>query len=322
MISQEKLITVIIPCYNVEKYLARCLNSLINQSYKNLEILIINDGSSDDSLAIAKKFAAQDQRITIYSKENGGLSSARNFGIQKAKGEYLSFIDSDDFIDPKFYEILYKNIITDNYLLSICDFANVYEEIDSYPVTYTKAYQLSTEKIIAEVLAAKKFSVSACNKLYHKSLFQDLKFEEGKIAEDAFIMIKLMAKCPQVIVTDSKLYIYCHRKNSITTSKFSLKYLDVIEAYQLNYQFIQSNFPNLIQLANMRRIWSHFYVLDRLYPVYQNYPQLEKELISFLKTNSFNILTYPQFNLTRKLSFIALLIHKNLYYLILRSLKK
>ena len=103
-------ISIIVPVYNTEKYLSKCLNSLIKQTYKDIEIIVVNDGSKDKSLEIAKKFAKQDNRIKVFNKENGGLSSARNFGIEKASGEYIGFVDSDDYIKENMFEILYNMI--------------------------------------------------------------------------------------------------------------------------------------------------------------------------------------------------------------------
>ena len=113
-------ISIIVPVYNTEKYLSKCLNSLIKQTYKDIEIIVVNDGSKDKSLEIAKKIAKQDNRIKVFNKENGGLSSARNFGIEKASGEYIGFVDSDDYIKENMFEILYNMIKEANAKIAIC----------------------------------------------------------------------------------------------------------------------------------------------------------------------------------------------------------
>ena len=163
-------------------------------------------------------------------------------------------------------------------------------------------------------MAAKGFTVMAPTKLYKRSLFDDLNFELGKIAEDAFIMIRLLAKCQRVVATDAKLYYYMHRPNSITTQKFSLKYLNVIEAYQQNYEIIKRDYPDLLPVAMTRLYWAHFYVYDRLLldSDYQD-DSLKKRLRSYLTDHFWQIMRDPLFTKGRKLSMLALQISPALY---------
>ena len=164
------------------------------------------------------------------------------------------------------------------------------------------------------VMEAKILSVTAVNKLYKKSLFSELKFEIGKIAEDAFIMIKLLDKCNKIVATNEKKYYYVHRENSITTQKFSLKFLNVIEAYEQNKEIILEKYPELKEVAQMRMNWAYFYVLDRLLLDKEyNDKKLENKLISYLKDHSKGILTDSLFTKRRKIGFVALLLNRNLY---------
>ena len=164
------------------------------------------------------------------------------------------------------------------------------------------------------VMEAKILSVTAVNKLYRKSLFSDLKFEVGKIAEDAFIMVKLLDKCKKIVATNEKKYYYVHRENSITTQKFSTKFLNVIEAYEQNRNIILEKYPKLKDVAQTRMSWAYFYVLDRLL-LDDNYndKELENNLISYLKDHRKDILNDPLFTKGRKIGFIALLLNRNLY---------
>ncbi len=307
-------ISVIVPVYNVEQYLERCVDSIINQTYTNLEIILVNDGSTDNSGKLCDELAKKDERIRVIHKENGGLSDARNRGIDEAESDLVGFIDSDDYIDSDMYEVLLKNLNDTDADLSMCALYDVYNNTPEAQVTNKETWKLSSEQAIKMVMEAKILSVTAVNKLYRKSLFTDLKFEVGKIAEDAFIMIKLLDKCEKIVATNEKKYYYVHRENSITTQKFSTKFLNVIEAYEQNSNIILEKYPKLKDVAQTRMNWAYFYVLDRLL-LDDNYndKELENKLISYLKNHHKDILNDPLFTKGRKIGFIALLLSRNLY---------
>lgn len=307
-------ISVIVPVYNVEQYLERCVDSIINQTYTNLEIILVNDGSTDNSGKLCDELAKKDERIRVIHKENGGLSDARNRGIDEAKSELVGFIDSDDYIDSDMYEVLLENLNDTDADLSMCALYDVYNNTPEEQVTNKEIWELSSEQAIKMVMEAKILSVTAVNKLYRKSLFSDLKFEVGKIAEDAFIMIKLLDKCEKIVATNEKKYYYVHRENSITTQKFSTKFLNVIEAYEQNSNIILEKYPKLKDVAQTRMNWAYFYVLDRLL-LDDNYndKELENKLISYLKNHRKDILNDSLFTKGRKIGFIALLLNRNLY---------
>ena len=279
-------ISVIVPVYNVEQYLERCVDSIISQTYTNLEIILVNDGSTDNSGKLCDELAKKDERIRVIHKENGGLSDARNRGIDEAESDLVGFIDSDDYIDSDMYEVLLKNLNNTDADLSMCALYDVYNNTPEAQVTNKETWKLSSEQAIKMVMEAKILSVTAVNKLYRKSLFTDLKFEVGKIAEDAFIMIKLLDKCEKIVATNEKKYYYVHRENSITTQKFSTKFLNVIEAYEQNSNIILEKYPKLKDVAQTRMNWAYFYVLDRLLlDDNYNYKELENKLISYLKNH-------------------------------------
>ena len=307
-------ISVIVPVYNVEQYLERCVDSIINQTYTNLEIILVNDGSTDNSGKLCDELAKKDERIRVIHKENGGLSDARNRGIDESESDLVGFIDSDDYIDSDMYEVLLKNLNDTDADLSMCALYDVYNNTPEVQVTNKETWKLSSEQAIKMVMEAKILSVTAVNKLYRKSLFIDLKFEVGKIAEDAFIMIKLLDKCEKIVATNEKKYYYVHRENSITTQKFSTKFLNVIEAYEQNSNIISEKYPKLKDVAQTRMNWAYFYVLDRLL-LDDNYndKELENKLISYLKNYRKDILNDPLFTKGRKIGFIALLLSRNLY---------
>ena len=316
----DEKISVIVPVYNVEQYLERCVDSIINQTYKNLEIILVNDGSTDNSGQLCDELARKDDRIRVVHKKNGGLSDARNVGIDEAEAELVGFIDSDDYIDEDMYEVLINNLKAANADLSMCGHYDVYNNVPESQVSDKKTWELSPQEAIKMVMEAKILSVTAVNKLYKKSLFSELKFEIGKIAEDAFIMIKLLDKCNKIVATNEKKYYYVHRENSITTQKFSLKFLNVIEAYEQNKEIIIKKYPELKEVAQMRMNWAYFYVLDRLLLDKEyNDKKLENKLISYLKDHSKGILTDSLFTKGRKIGFVALLLNRNLYRKIIEN---
>ena len=316
-------ISVIVPVYNVEAYLERCVESILKQTYTNLEILLVNDGSTDKSGELCDKLALRDHRIRVIHKENGGLSDARNRGIDEASSNLIGFIDSDDYIDEDMYETLYRQMVASKADLSMCGHYDVYHQIPEKQVVEIKTWELMPEEAIKMVMEAKILSVTAVNKLYKKALFEQLRFRIGKIAEDAFIMVDLIHQCSKVVATNEKKYYYVHRENSITTQKFSLKFLNVIEAYEQNAKIISENYPDLYDVTIMRLNWAYFYVLDRLL-VDNDFKDkvLEDRLISYLKKNKKSILMDGRFTRARKMSFLALCLSRKLYLKILLAQTK
>ena len=319
----EEKISIIVPVYNVEAYLERCVESILKQTYTNLEILLVNDGSTDKSGELCDKLALRDHRIRVIHKENGGLSDARNRGIDEASSNLIGFIDSDDYIDEDMYETLYRQMVASKADLSMCGHYDVYHQIPEKQVAEIKTWELMPEEAIKMVMEAKILSVTAVNKLYKKALFEQLRFRIGKIAEDAFIMVDLIHQCSKVVATNEKKYYYVHRENSITTQKFSLKFLNVIEAYEQNAKIISENYSDLYDVAIMRLNWAYFYVLDRLL-VDNDFKDkvLEDRLISYLKKNKKSILMDSRFTRARKMSFLALCLSRKLYLKILLAQTK
>jgi glycosyltransferase involved in cell wall biosynthesis len=211
---KNNLVSIIIPVYNIDKYLERCLKSVIDQTYSNLEIILVNDGSTDNSLDICHKYQKKDNRIIVIDKKNGGLSSARNIGLEVSKGKYVTFIDSDDWVSTKYIEILYGNIIKNDADISIVDFVKI---------TTAKINDLESKANITNVcLSSAEFAlnhhlpVMACAKLYKLSLFNNLRFTENIVFEDEDIMYKLFYKSEKIVYSEYIGYFYFQRNQSIT----------------------------------------------------------------------------------------------------------
>lgn len=233
-------ISVIVPIYKVEKYLRKCINSILNQTYPNLEIILVNDGSPDGCGEICDSYALQDDRVKVIHKKNGGLSDARNKGLLIATGEYISFIDSDDYIDEVFYEVLLNLILTNDADIAQCDFMKIYESDSSInkvsickdeEILILKNYE-SLEKLYDE---NHEITVVVWNKLYRRAVLQEIYFPFGKIHEDDFTTYKVLYNANKIVLTSKKMYYYLQRDDSIMgrwdNKEFNPKNLVFLETY-------------------------------------------------------------------------------------------
>lgn len=237
------LISIVVPVYNVENYLEKCINTIIEQTYKNIEIILVDDGAKDNSGKICDKYEKEDNRIKVIHKMNGGLSDARNAGINIAKGKYIAFIDSDDFIDNEMIQILYKNLIETDSDISICGVNVIQDEkIQKENNKENKLEIVSKEQAYKNLYNNKALeTVVAWNKLYKITLFDEIRYPKGKINEDAFIIHKLINKTNRIVYTSNKMYYYIKRKDSIMGRKFNIKRLDELEAFEKRMEFFKQN---------------------------------------------------------------------------------
>ena len=221
MEQNNDLISVIVPVYNVEEYLQKCLDSIVASTYQNLEIICINDASPDGSWEILQQYAEKDQRIVLINcPENGGLPAARNKGLDIATGAYIAFVDSDDYVDPAFFEKLYKRIVSDRSDVAVCGFCKLEESGKRTEETIETNASVLTEKEWWELYRHKHTIVSNCvtNKLYKADCFEDKRFTEGIVYEDSEIQHKLLSGKTLSVIPDS-LYYYLIRGGSITSKK-------------------------------------------------------------------------------------------------------
>lgn len=246
-------VSIIVPIYNVEKYLKKCIDSIVSQTYSNIEIILINDGSSDNSESICKEYESIDQRIRYYKKQNGGLSSARNYGIENATGDYLLFIDSDDYIDNSMVETLLVSAEKYNADMVECNYYEVInEEFHVFKPKKNKVY--SSKEAIASLIYNTGITPTAWNKLYSKKLFSKLRYTEGLYHEDEEIIVKLLSKAEKVVEIGNPLYFYIKREGSIINSKFNFKHLDAIKIMEERIELLKKiNMDiSIISLAQAR----------------------------------------------------------------------
>lgn len=245
----EELISIIVPVYNVEKYLKRCVESLVKQSYKNVEILLVDDGSTDSSGLICDELANKYNNVKVFHKKNGGLSDARNFGIKKSKGKILSFIDSDDYIDCDMIEFLYKELISANADVSMCSKYIDYENGNCVEVNNSKNKLVMTkEEALVKINSFVGFDMSFCDKIFKKELFKTIEFPYGKKCEDFCTMFRIFDKCSNNIVFNAvSKYHYFQREGSISRNPTMDK--AYIDASKMQLDFFEKNYPELLFAA-------------------------------------------------------------------------
>lgn len=253
-------ISVIVPVYNVEDYLEKCLNSLVNQTLQDIEILVINDGSKDNSLQIINQFQEKfPEKIKAFSKENGGLSDARNFGIDRAVGEFLAFVDSDDYVSVNMLEEMYDLAIKNQAELVICNLQKV-DENGNVTQKLTQIPNLS-EKIDLE----KNFSVFsdisyfACNKIFKRALFEGKRFQKGMHFEDIELIPQILLQCKTLAKTDAFHYQYLERSNSISKSHTE-RGLDILKAVEN----VENAFKNSVYSSKQKEL-KGFQILEGIY---------------------------------------------------------
>ena len=242
----DELITVIINVYNGEKFISKCLESIINQTYKNLEILIINDGSIDNTLKICENY--KDERIRIINQENMGLSLSRNVGIDNAKGEYLYFVDSDDFVENDTIEYLYKLCKKYNTLISTCNPLIIFDYNFNVEKIKEEVKIIDSKQMLKKVLLAENIAGAIWNKLLKKDLFDNIRFE-NRIINDIVVTYKLVNKVDRIVYSNQKKYYYLKHKNAATVcgDENPARALDFYKASMERYKAVKNIYPDLIE---------------------------------------------------------------------------
>ena len=309
-------ISVIIPVYNVEKYLPACLDSVIRQSYTSLELILVDDGSSDRSLEICRSYAERDDRIRVIRRDNGGASAARNTGLDHASGEYVSFVDSDDILFPDALEKLYQMVLREKTALAVGGILEWYKN-RMRPITPIRgSFTVETEEAVRLALEGKKISLYMFGKLFQRQLFEKHRFIPDIIYEDAALLVPLIADLDRVAVTTEPLYSYRHHWDSTIGSGYSPKEDKIIEIYRSHLALIRARFPKAETAAEFRMYWAYFTLLDRMKgDRHPNGDKLrkEKEIEAFLRHNADSILRNRYFHRNRKLGLLVLFISEPLY---------
>lgn len=295
-ITEEDLVSIIVPVYNVEEYLHECLDSIVRQTYSNLQIIIVDDGSTDKSFEICEMYESKDSRIQVIRRKNGGLSAARNTGLEYVKGEWIEFVDSDDWIDSHFVEELMAAAKIHQADFAVCGtiVINTDENKETDVWEEREMVYHSSREITYSRLVEGYIKDAAWNKLFKASFLEKMKFKEGYAFEDQFFTLLVLDKTKKAVSINKNYYFYRQRPGSITNAKKTpLKnYVDLLEAAVEKIKFLDEYFPE----HNYERKKSFFYELKRLYQggvvqtiLYKNNQNTQlKRLKKFSKVISFS----------------------------------
>ena len=269
-------VSVVIPVYNVEKYLQECLDSVVGQTYQNLQIILVDDGSTDSSGAICDEYAKKDARITVIHQENQGAGAAKNTGLELVEGEYLSLIDSDDYIDEKFYEIMVRVMEKHNADVVQCLFDNCFVD-QAYKRNYnfpaSKARKISARRFLFETLHDWKYAIFA-NKVFKTKLLEEARFPVGRKIDDEFFTYKLICNAKTVVNINEHLYHYRMRQSSVMNENSVDKLnQDRLECFKERYHYVGERFSSL-RNEYYKHLSNNFG---------ESYPQINESFVQKLK---------------------------------------
>lgn len=276
MKKESKLISIVVPVYNVEVYLNKCVTSLIQQTYRNLEIVLVDDGATDNCPQMCDDWAQRDSRIKVIHKPNGGLSDARNVGMMEATGELVAFVDSDDWIDEDTLEKMYLRMQTDDSDIVSCGVKWVTEDGTLLnDITVKHDEDLDTYDAMSELISDGKLKQHVWNKLYKRAIIENIPFEKGKFHEDVFWSYQVIGRAKKVSLMTESFYNYVQRSNSIMGESYSEKRLDALDAMKQRCEYIKGQFPDLHDKALYVYISSCMYHLQCALHTNQNKSVIE-----------------------------------------------
>lgn len=315
--KNDHLISVIVPVYNAEKYLDVCLDSIINQTYKNLEIILIDDGATDKSGSICDEYAKKDPRIKVIHKQNEGVSKARNTALDMISGEYVGFVDSDDTIKNEMYELLLSNIIANDSDIAICRQSEIVGEHQSIIETVERTTYFTKDESIEQVLLGKAFRGGPCNKLFKASMCETLRFDTDiAYGEDLLFVVKYLLKCKKIVCIPDVCYDYCIRDDSACTGKFTEKtFTDHISRERVLCELEKTNNQELIELGHTAFLLCDIGLLGKLYYEKDERRKYCKKLQKSIRAHfSFNRI--KKVSLFQKIGILSAYISINLYFLL------
>lgn len=294
--GNKDLVSIVIPVYNVELYLKKCMESIINQTYKNLEIIIVDDGSLDNCPKICDEYSKKDKRIKVIHKENGGLSDARNAGIDIATGKYITFVDSDDYVSHDYVEYMYSLIRKYKAQIATCETEVINTEKNKLikPTKFEENIEVFSKKeLFYNILFAQKVDVSAYSKLYETSLFKDIRYPKGVVYEDTATTYKLIEKCNKIVTGNKKCYYYCLRYGSISKKDgFNENEYDYIKNTEKMLNYLQEHYPDLEEAINRFDVYANFRILRLLLFTKPRNKEMEKKTFNNIKEKRMKVLKY------------------------------
>lgn len=314
---QKELVSVIVPIYNIAPYMDRCVQSIINQTYKELEIILVDDGSTDGCSEKCDDWKKIDKRVIVIHKENGGASDARNAGIERSGGRYICFVDGDDEVSPTMVERLYVEMVTSNASITMCRM----EKIEPARRYETRAFPVSSSRMELTGIEATRLLLrdiidcSPCLRLYRKELFNNLRFPYGITNEDFAILYKLFSNSKRIIYIADILYYYHFRENSVTSSYFSEAQFDKVDNTMEMVRYVKKYLPELMEEAYFYHHLQTMYLLKTLCVMgnYNEYSCRYKQLRKILKAGMFRVFLCEWISFKEKMLYFTLAWMPKLY---------
>lgn len=307
---EKPLISVIVPAYNVEKFIGKCIDSILRQSFKDFEVLLIDDGAKDSTPEICDACAKKDSRIKVYHKENGGLSDARNYGIDRMQGKYVTFIDSDDYVDSGYFEYLYGLITQEEDVqIAICGKKSVREDENASPDPETFHEIITGERAVQKMLCGHGSGHSAWGKLYSANLWKTVRYPKGKIYEDYATTYRVMALVDKAAWGNAAMYFYVQHIESIMHQKCSRRSLSLVDIADEETEFIVKKWPALKQEALARKVTSELKCLQNILNAKnEEFDDYKQKIVEDVRRHKGELLASKKVALKTKIKIIALLL--------------
>lgn len=316
----NKLVSVVVPVYGVEQYLEKCVDSIRKQTYPHLEIILVDDGSPDNCGKMCDKYAACDDRIVVIHKKNGGLSEARNVALDIAKGKYITFVDSDDYLHEDYIAFLYNLMQKAGADMSICEFDYITETGRrlNHPLDNSKEMLLDQKESLRYLLKQKPFSNSASGKLFKTCDFSDIRFPKGRLYEDTATIYKLFLKTERVIFGARPLYYYVARDGSISRSAFSVKQMDGLYHAEMMVSDIIARYPELESQGDCRLIDPTVSLLKHI--IKGGYPDEYRVVMNCMRRIRSKVLLSKEASIKRRLYAVLSFLNEKMFIRLLKML--
>lgn len=290
---QEPLISIVLPVYNILSYLPACMDCVKRQTYQNLEVILVDDGSTDGCGPLCDRIAAEDGRYTVYHKPNGGLSDARNYGIERARGEYITLVDPDDTIDDDYVAYLLQVLQRHHARMSICTHRTLYDNGSMRELKLSGDEPLSTERCLERMLYHDVIDTSAWGKLYARELFSAVRYPKGRIFEDIGTTYQLMMQCDEIAVGYETKYTYHFHNHSIVNGSFTPAKLDMLEMTDRMAADVSARFPELRQAVQRRQVYARISVLNQMLKA-RGYEPERQEIRRYIQEHRNEVLSNPK----------------------------
>ena len=291
--TERPIISVLVPVYNTEAYLPRCVDSLRAQTYDALEILLIDDGSPDGAGALCDAYAAEDPRIRVIHKANGGLSDARNAGLEAMTGEWFTFVDSDDYVLPDYVSELYGLVTEFSCPMAVCGYDVHFEDGKREERRCAARCAVDAASCLERIFYDDFVTVGAWAKLYHRSLVGDIRYPVGRLFEDAGTTYRFILAAGRVALGTTGQYVYAVRGQSIVTAAFSERKLDLVELSDRMCDEAVARFPRLARAALRRRVYVRFSTVNQMLDT-DRLPEKKREMIRYIRRHGLRVFFDPK----------------------------